>query len=645
MYYNFNQYINLGSSLENDSCNFAIYAKDANNVCLNIFYSAEDTIPYRKYILNSSENRLGDIWSIQLEDVKEGTLYNWEINGLPILDSYALAYTENKIIENKKSIVVARIGTETKHILIPKKDMMIYEAHIGLFTKSSSSNTFNRATYSAFEEKIPHLKNLGINVVEFLPIFEWDDYTGNLDRESLFLKNVWGYNPINFFALTKKYSSSNNKDSADEIKEFKNLVSSLHKNGIEVILDVVYNHTAEGGTGGKVYNFKAMGEDIFYTKDKDNNFTNFSGCGNTLNCNHKVVKDMIIQSLLYWYLEVGVDGFRFDLAPVLGRDSNNQWARHSLLHELIEHPILSHAKLIAESWDLGGYFVGAMPSGWCEWNGAYRDTVRQFIRGDFGQVPELIKRIFGSVDIFHANKNGYQTSINFICCHDGFTMWDLVSYNLKHNILNGENNQDGENNNHSYNHGEEGFTENPHIISLRKQQIKNMILILYISQGIPMLLMGDEMGRTQLGNNNAYCQDNPTTWVDWDRKKDFEDVFLFTKNMINLRKSYSIFKKETPLIEGEEVILHGIKLYQPDLSFHSLSIAFQLKDIKSNTDFYIAFNSYTEQLCFELPILENKSWYILTDTSKVDTCNFQETKCQDTHCCVLPKSSVILISK
>ena len=419
----------------------------------------------------------------------------------------------------------------------------------------------NAATYSAFEEKIPYLKNLGINVVEFLPVFEWDDYTGNLDRESFFLKNTWGYNPINFFALTKKYSSSNNKDSADEIKEFKNLVSSLHKNGIEVILDVVYNHTAEGGVGGKTYNFKAMGEDIFYTKDKENNFINFSGCGNTLNCNHKVVKDMIIQSLLYWYLEVGVDGFRFDLAPVLGRDSNSQWARHSLLHELIEHPILSHAKLIAESWDLGGYFVGAMPSGWCEWNGAYRDTVRQFIRGDFGQVPELIKRIFGSVDIFHANKNGYQSSINFICCHDGFTMWDLVSYNLKHNLLNGENNQDGENNNHSYNHGEEGFTENPHIISLRKQQIKNMILILYISQGIPMLLMGDEMGRTQLGNNNAYCQDNPTTWVDWDRKKDFEDVFLFTKNMINLRKSYSIFKKETPLIEGEEIILHGIKLY------------------------------------------------------------------------------------
>jgi len=332
--------------------------------------------------------------------------------------------------------------------------MLIYESHIGLFTKSTNSQTTTKGTYSAFEEKIDYLKELGINVVEFLPVFEWDDHTGNLNREVGLLKNVWGYNPINFFALTKKYSSSTDINSFDEIKEFKELVSKLHENGMEVILDVVYNHTAEGGIGGEKYNFKIMAEDVFYTKDREGNFTNYSGCGNTLNCNHKVVKDMIIQSLLYWYLEVGVDGFRFDLAPILGRDADSQWTRYSLLYELVEHPILSHAKLIAESWDLGGYFVGAMPSGWSEWNGAYRDTVRCFIRGDFGQVPELIKKIFGSVDIFHSNKSGYQASINFICCHDGFTMWDLVSYNVKHNLLNGENNQDGENNNQSYNQTE-----------------------------------------------------------------------------------------------------------------------------------------------------------------------------------------------
>ena len=644
MYYNYNQYVNLGAFLDKNACTFAIYAKNVSSLILNIFHSSEDVIPYMQYKLSPVEHKLGDIWSISLDNIQEGTLYTWEINGFSVLDPYALAYTGNENVKNKKSIVVKRVGTETKHILIQKKDMLIYESHIGLFTKSTNSQTTTKGTYSAFEEKIDYLKELGINVVEFLPVFEWDDHTGNLNREVGLLKNVWGYNPINFFALTKKYSSSTDINSFDEIKEFKELVSKLHQNGMEVILDVVYNHTAEGGTGGEEYNFKIMAEDVFYTKDREGNFTNYSGCGNTLNCNHKVVKDMIIQSLLYWYLEVGVDGFRFDLAPILGRDADSQWTRYSLLYELVEHPILSHAKLIAESWDLGGYFVGAMPSGWSEWNGAYRDTVRCFIRGDFGQVPELIKKIFGSVDIFHSNKSGYQASINFICCHDGFTMWDLVSYNVKHNLLNGENNQDGENNNHSYNHGEEGLTENPKIIALRKQQIKNMLLILYISQGIPMLLMGDEMGRTQLGNNNAYCQDNVTTWVDWNRKKEFEDVFLFTKNMINLRKKYSIFRKENPLTE-EEITLHGIELFKPDLTFHSLSIAFQLKDIETNTNFYIALNSYSEQLCFELPKLENKSWHVLADTAKTETCSFEEIKYEGNHYCVLPKSAIILISK
>ena len=644
MYYNYNQYVNLGAFLDKNACTFAIYAKNVSSLILNIFHSSEDVIPYMQYKLSPVEHKLGDIWSISLDDIQEGTLYTWEINGFSVLDPYALAYTGNEDVKNKKSIVIKRVGTETKHALIPKKDMLIYESHIGLFTKSSNSQTTTKGTYSAFEEKIDYLKELGINVVEFLPVFEWDDRTGNLNREVGLLKNVWGYNPINFFALTKKYSSSTDINYFDEIKEFKKLVSKLHENGMEVILDVVYNHTAEGGIGGEEYNFKIMAEDVFYTKDREGNFTNYSGCGNTLNCNHKVVKDMIIQSLLYWYLEVGVDGFRFDLAPILGRDADSQWTRYSLLYELVEHPILAHAKLIAESWDLGGYFVGAMPSGWSEWNGAYRDTVRCFIRGDFGQVPELIKKIFGSVDIFHSNKSGYQASINFICCHDGFTMWDLVSYNVKHNLLNGENNQDGENNNHSYNHGEEGLTENPKIIALRKQQIKNMLLILYISQGIPMLLMGDEMGRTQLGNNNAYCQDNVTTWVDWNRKKEFEDVFLFTKNMINLRKKYSIFRKESPLTE-EEITLHGIELFKPDLTFHSLSIAFQLKDMETNTDFYIALNSYSEQLCFELPKLENKSWHVLADTANTETCSFEEIKHEGDHYCVLPKSAIILISK
>lgn len=617
---------------------FFIYAKDAKEVFLELYFSAEDKTPYKTIALSASENKLGDFWKISLQDMKEGSLYTWNIDGKSILDPYARSFTGNTKVEERKSIYLPSKEAIKKRFSIPKKDRIIYEVHIGFFTE--------KQTYTAFIDKIPYLKELGINVVEFLPVYEWDDYTGNLFPDSSPLKNAWGYNPINFFASTKKYSSNPDINSFDEVEELKNLIAVLHQNEIEVILDVVYNHTAEGGDRGHFYNFKLMGENIFYIKDKNGGFANYSGCGNTVNCNSKVVKDMIIDSLLYWNLEMGVDGFRFDLASILGRDSYGQWMQNSLLKELSEHPILSHTMLIAESWDLGGYFVGAMPSGWSEWNGPYRDTVRKFIRGDFGQVPDLIKRIFGSVDIFHANQAKYQSSINFICCHDGFTMWDLVSYNRKYNFANGEQNRDGENDNHSYNHGEEGETQNPLILALRKQQVKNMLLLLFISQGIPMLLMGDEIGRTQMGNNNAYCQDNKITWVNWKRKEEFEDVFEFTKSMIQLRKNYEIFRKESHLELEEEIILHGVHLGQPDFGYYSLSIAFELHDFIADADFYIAFNSYSETLNFELPLLEGKDWYLLTDTAKSETSSFLgEEKIETTSYPLLSKSSVLLISK
>lgn len=618
--------------------NLFIYAKDAKNIFLEFYHSAEDKSPYRTLPLSFTENKLGDFWNISSEGIQEGSLYKWNVDGDSILDPYARSYTGNIKVADKKSIYLSSRGPVKKSFSIPKKDRIIYEVHIGFFTAKKS--------YTAFIEKIPYLKELGINVVEFLPIYEWDDYTGNLFPDSSPLKNAWGYNPINFFAATKKYASNQDVNSFDEVEELRHLIQVLHENQIEVILDVVYNHTAEGGERGHLYNFKGIGEDIFYIKDKDGSFANYSGCGNTVNCNNKVVRDMIEDSLLYWYLEMGVDGFRFDLASILGRDSYGQWMQNSLLAELTEHPILSHAMLISESWDLGGYFVGAMPSGWSEWNGPYRDTVRKFIRGDFGQVPELIKRISGSVDIFYANRAKYQSSINFICCHDGFTMWDLVSYNRKYNFENGEQNRDGENNNHSYNHGEEGETTNPTIVALRKQQMKNMMLILFISQGIPMLLMGDEIARTQMGNNNAYCQDNKITWMNWKRKEEFEDVFAFTKGMIQLRKQYDIFRKENPLRLEEELILHGVHLRQPDFSYYSLSIGLELRDLESDTDFYIAFNSYTETLNFELPKLEGKDWYLLTDTSKINTSSMslQEKISEDFYPVIL-RSAVVLISK
>jgi len=618
---------------------FSLYAKGAKEVYLEFYQNPEDKIPSQKIILDRKKNRTGDYWYFEDNSIEEGSLYRWNIDGISILDPLALSYTGNMPVEEKKSIFLLHQQKPVKRLSIPDKDRLIYEVHIGFFSEKRS--------YSSFIEKIPYLIELGINTVEFLPIYEWDDYTGNLHPDASPIKNVWGYNPINFFSATKKYSSSKETSSFSEKEEFCHLVEVLHENGIEVLLDVVYNHTAEGGKAGYLYNFKAMGENIFYIKTKEKDFANFSGCGNSFNCNHPVAKEMILDSLLYWYYEVGVDGFRFDLSPVLGRDSDGQWLQHSLLKDLVEHPILSHALLISESWDLGGYFVGALPSGWSEWNDSYRDTVRKFIRGDFGQIPNLIKRIFGSVDIFHANQKKYQSSINFIACHDGFTMWDLLSYNRKYNFANGEQNRDGSNENYSYNHGEEGETGNPAILALRKQQMKNMMLILYISQGIPMLLMGDEIARTQLGNNNAYCQDNKITWMDWSRRERFQDIFAFTKSMIQLRKRYSIFRREEYLKMDEEIFLHGVKLHQPDYSFHSLSIAFELFDKESYTRFYIALNSYSETLEFELPLLEDgKHWYLLTDTAKPETCRFQaDDMISEKSYPLISKSSVILIAK
>ncbi|WP_373080128.1 glycogen-debranching protein [Fusobacterium varium] len=644
----------LGVTVENEGINFAVFAKNKKKVVLNIYSSGSDLAPKKSFVLDPTMNKTGNIWHIYLKGAPAKTLYTWKLDDSPeLLDPYALSYTNNRNYSRRKSIAVKKDYIRTKHLNTELEDTIIYEVHIKLFTQNFNSMVKFPGTYSGFKEKIPYLKELGITAVEFLPVYEWDDFTGNTGiTNGAKLKNVWGYNPIGFFAPTKKFSKNQTLDSDDEIVEFKELVKNLHDHGIEVILDVVYNHTAEGGNGGKVYNFKAMDNKTFYMlENKDTQYKNYSGCGNTFNCNNKVVKDVIIDSLRYWYLEMGVDGFRFDLASILGRGEDGQWNETSLLNELVQDPILSQCKLISESWDLGGYYVGDMPVGWSEWNGKYRDVVRKFIKGEFGLIPELLKRIFGSPDIFKRNNRGPMSNINFVTCHDGFTMWDLVSYNNKHNLNNGENNNDGENNNNSYNYGIEGGTDDPVILEVRKRQIKNMFLILFISQGVPMLLMGDEMGRTQFGNNNAYCQNNRSTWLDWERGMKFSEITNFVKNMIKIRKKYSIFRRKNYLelseCENCDVSLHGVKLNSPDYSYYSLSIAFVLHDTETDTSFYIALNSYHGELKFELPILQNKKWHLLVDTSESEEENFKEdTKALiDRKYLVKPRSSIILISK
>ncbi len=643
----------LGTTVLDTGVNFGIYCKDKKNVTLNIYDFAHNTEPTFSLKLDKKINRTGDIWHIFLREAKEGVIYTWTIDDSPeLLDPYALSYTNHKEVQKKKSIAIKKEIFKEKHLNTPLSETIIYEVHIKLFTQNSNSYVKFPGQYKGFAEKIPYLKDLGITAVEFLPVYEWDEYTGRYNEKNELLENVWGYNPISFFAPTKKFSSNENLGDYEEVFELKNLIKELHNNGIEVLLDVVYNHTAEGGNGGYIYNFKAMNNKEFYMLEKnDTEYKNYSGCGNTFNCNSIMSKDIILNSLKYWYLDMGVDGFRFDLASILGRDENGQWGEYSILNEIAQDPILSHCKLISESWDLGGYYVGDMPNGWSEWNGKYRDVVRKFIKGDFGQIPELLKRIFGSPDIFKRNNRSPYSSINFISCHDGFPLYDLVSYNTKHNISNGENNRDGENNNNSYNWGEEGETTNIEILNLRKKLLKNFFLLLMISQGVPMFLMGDECGRSQYGNNNAYCQDNKDTWFDWERAKSFKDIYSFVKNMIKLRKSYSIFRKESYWecddCSKSDVILHGVKLNSPDFSYHSLSIAFELKDIETDTKFYIALNSYHDNLEFELPPSEkNKKWYMLVDTSVDDKLNFKgNTPLQNKVYNVKSRSAIILINK
>lgn len=362
----------LGVTVENEGINFAIFAKNKKKVVLNIYSSGSDLAPKKSFVLDPTMNKTGNIWHIYLKGASAKTLYTWKLDDSPeLLDPYALSYTNNKNYSRRKSIAVKKDHIRKKHLNRELEDTIIYEVHIKLFTQNFNSMVKFPGTYSGFMDKIPYLKELGITAVEFLPVYEWDDFTGNTGiTNGAKLKNVWGYNPISFFAPTKKFSKNQTLDSDSEVVEFKELVKALHEHGIEVILDVVYNHTAEGGNGGKIYNFKAMDNKTFYMlENKDTQYKNYSGCGNTFNCNNKVVKDVIVDSLRYWYLEMGVDGFRFDLASILGRGEDGQWNEISLLNELVQDPILSHCKLISESWDLGGYYVGDMPAGWSEWNG------------------------------------------------------------------------------------------------------------------------------------------------------------------------------------------------------------------------------------------------------------------------------------
>ena len=639
----------FGPRLRGDVCRFSFWCRTADSLDLLLFDSNRDLRPVREVRLNPDEHRFGDVWSVDVSGVKAGMCYVWRIyrdgdSRFPddqyVLDPWAPAVAGapewgQSLIQRpgdplhtgpafpKAVVVDSRFDwAGDSPPKIPWADMVIYEVHARGFTADPKSGVKHPGTYAGLIEKIPHLKALGVTSVELMPVFSFDEmeYYHAQDRRSE-LRNYWGYSTLSFFAPNARYAAGGHR--GQQVDEFKALVKALHKAGMEVILDVVYNHTAEGGPDGPNFNFRIVDDEVFYIQDKVHGYHNYSGCGNTFNCNHPVVRGFILDSLRHWVTEYHVDGFRFDLATILARDVDGRLlSRPPLIEAIDEDPILRGTKMIAEAWDAaGGYQVGTFCSPlWSEWNGKYRDEVRRFWAGEPGMLSLFATRVLGSEDLYSHQKMGPLKSINFVNCHDGFTLRDLVSYRGKHNEANMEENRDGENTNHSENWGEEGETDDPDILALRLQMQKNFLATLLLSRGIPMFPMGDEWGRTQKGNNNGYCQDNELGWMNWDPDADGRALLEFTQKLIALRKSLPVLRVEhfpnaaPPEIVAERVKWYGSDELEPDWA-HDQAVGLRLSGLKRHRDFkkdeedvLILFNASSEAVRFHMPDTEYCKW-------------------------------------
>ncbi|MFC1837194.1 glycogen debranching protein GlgX, partial [Thermodesulfobacteriota bacterium] len=616
-----------GATLTAEGINFSVFSRHAENLWLVLFTPAGNKIG--EIELDPSYNKTGDIWHLLLRTRKHDLQYCFRTSGpydpageghffndsVLLLDPYAraLAGGEKWNSPDKKQagfrrnclIVENDFDWENDRPLkIPMQDSIIYEMHVRGFTQHPSSGVKHPGTYAGIIEKIPYLQELGVTAIELMPVAEFNENenirTNPVTGEELV--NYWGYNPISFCAPKASYAAENKK--GNQVREFKEMVKALHKAGIEVILDVVFNHTAEGGSNGPVLNFRGLDNSIYYLLDYETRkYLNFSGCGNTLNCNHPIVRNHIIDCLHYWVVEMHVDGFRFDLASILGRDQNGEVLSNPPMVEMIaEDPVLSHTKIIAEAWDAAGlYQVGSFSTSgrWAEWNGKFRDDVRAFMCGHQGTIPSLATRIAGSSDLFQKSFRRPYNSINFITSHDGFTLRDLVSYDIKHNLENGENNRDGFDYNMSWNSGHEGETDDPDINRLRARRMRSLMVILMLSQGAPMILAGDEFARSQNGNNNTYCHDSPLNWIDWDAKEKNSDLFRFFRLLIALRKNHPVFRRSDFFPDHTLELHHPIKWQsnRPDLldwSESSKNLAFLLDghgaEGKPDNDFFVMLN-------------------------------------------------------
>ncbi|MDT4331389.1 glycogen debranching protein GlgX [Methylomonas sp. MS20] len=623
----------LGSTLRPGGANFSVYAKNATSVELLLFDAADDDIPSRIVPLDPLRHRTFHYWHIYAPDIQAGQLYGYRVNGPNnperglrfdpeklLLDPYARGVAAGTNYDRQaacrpgvnwgaamKSVVVDYRGYNWEGdapLRKPFRGTVIYEMHVRGFTQHASSGVAagKRGTYAGVIEKIPYLKDLGVTAVELLPVFQFDPQDAPPG-----LSNYWGYSPVSFFAPHCGYSSDSAPLAA--IAEFRDMVKALHRAGIEVILDVVFNHTAEGDQRGPMFCFKGLANDVYYILDPQNGaYTNYAGTGNTLKANHSVVRRLILDSLRYWVTEMHVDGFRFDLASILSRDEEGRpFPNPPILWDIETDPVLSGSKLIAEAWDAAGlYQVGCFIGDfWKEWNGQFRDDIRDFWRAAPGSVAKLPNRLFASPDIFAAERREPETSVNFVTCHDGFTLYDLVSYNVKHNEANREGNRDGCDNNLSWNCGAEGPTDSGDINRLRKRQIKNFLALTLLSAGTPMLTMGDEVCRSQWGNNNAYCQDNELSWLDWSLRDKHADIHRFVKLLIELRGLLYTWKESQATLnlffQQLYIEYHGVKLHQPDWGRDSHGLAILIAKLQRPYLIYFIFNSYWESLAFELP--------------------------------------------
>ncbi len=639
----------FGATLDGSGAvNFSVYSKEATGCTLVLFHHGQKKpwveIPF------PPEFRIGDVYTMMVHGIDiETTEYGYRFEGpydpakgllfdreKILLDPYAKSVSGRSVWGRKPDEPMqfkyrGQIIREDYHwdgdkpLEIPQKDLVIYELHVRSFTEHESSGVRHRGTYAGLVEKIPYLKELGVNCIELMPIFEFDEFENSRKYNNRQLFNYWGYSTVCFFAPKAGYAAS--APFGMEADELKNLVKTLHKNGMEIVLDVVFNHTAEGNENGPYISYRGIDNRTYYLLTPEGYYYNFSGCGNTMNCNNPVVRNMVLDALRYWVSSFHVDGFRFDLASILSRDQDGApMISPPLLDSIAHDAVLGRSLLIAEAWDAGGlYQVGSFPSWgrWSEWNGRYRDCLRRFIKGGSECAPELYRRISGSNDMY--GSRSATASVNFVTCHDGFTIYDLVSYNYKHNEANGEDGRDGSDNNDSWNCGAEGDTGDPEIISLRMRQIRNMLTILLTSRGVPMLLSGDEFANTQYGNNNAYCQDNEISWLDWRFLESNRELFSYVKRLIGLRNEHPVFRADSfdfgkNATGYPELSFHGTRAWDIDESAPGLAFGYLFAEdhekygTEKDTFIYVIVNAHWEEHDFEIPqIPAGLKWHLVAE--------------------------------